>query len=306
MEVSVLQLVHETDESLSIDYGRQRLLTYAYQPDSPQLESPRPYFHPVHTLGGELITLFRPEDHVWHRGIAWSLPNVGTANFWGGVTYVRDRGYVQLRNNGAMRHEAFLRLSPTTVAHRLHWVTEQEEVWFRELRRFDVSVFEAAGVWVLAFATAMTNVSGHEIVIGSPTTEGRDNAGYGGLFWRGPESFVGGQVYLDGTIGADDLMGSRAPWMGYTNGKATLVFVDAPENQGHPTQWFVRSGMFACLCPAPFFSEEVRIDDGESLLLRYAVVISDGDPGVDGAADLAALGNATLSTLDAEMHVKVA
>ncbi|WP_211588839.1 PmoA family protein [Allorhizocola rhizosphaerae] len=302
----MLQLVHESDESLSIDHGGQRLLTYAYQPDSPQLESPRPYFHPVHTLGGELVTLFRPEDHVWHRGIAWSLPNVGSANFWGGVTYVRDQGYVQLPNNGAMRHEAFLRLSPNTVAHRLHWVTEQGEVWFRELRRFDVSVFEAAGVWVLAFATAMTNVSGHEIAIGSPTTEGRDNAGYGGLFWRGPESFVGGRVYLDSRVGRDELMGERAPWMGYTNGKATLVFVDAPENQGHPTQWFVRSGMFACVCPAPFFSKEVRLDDGESLLLRYAVVISDGDPGVDGAADLAALGDATLSTLDAEMHVKVA
>ncbi len=299
----MLQLVHDSDESLSIDHGNQRLLTYAYQPNTPQLESPRPYFHPVHTLGGELVTLFRPEDHVWHRGIAWSLPNVGTANFWGGVTYLRDQGYVQLPNNGAMRHEGFLRLSPATVAHRLHWITEQGEVWFRELRRFDVSVVESAGAWVLAFATAMTNVSGREIVIGSPTTQGRDNAGYGGLFWRGPESFVGGRVYVPSGVGRDEFMGTRAPWMGHTSGRATLVFVDAPENHGHPTQWFVRSGMFACVCPAPFFSEEVRVADGESLLLRYAVVIADGDPGLTGVADLAALGGATLSMLDADLHV---
>jgi hypothetical protein len=37
--------------------------------------------------------------------------------------------------------------------------------------------------WILGFATTFTNVTGEEIAIGSPTTEGRDNAGYGGLFW---------------------------------------------------------------------------------------------------------------------------
>src|SRR5688572_17400723 len=82
MEVSVLRLINSAD-AVSVHYGQQELFSYVYQPDSPQLESPRPYFHPVHTLGGQPVTLFRPEDHVWHKGIAWSLPNVGTENFWG-------------------------------------------------------------------------------------------------------------------------------------------------------------------------------------------------------------------------------
>lgn len=295
----MLRLLRESDNALSVGFGPKPLFDYVYEPDDPQLESPRPYFHPVRTLGGELVTLFRPDDHVWHRGIAWSLPNVDSANFWGGVTYLRDKGYVQLPNNGAMRHEEFLKTTnlprEVTVAHRLHWITEQGEIWFREVRRFTVSVPTSDDAWVLAFTTAFTNVSGREIVIGSPTTEGRENAGYGGLFWRGP--FVGGRVYTPSRVGADDLMGARAPWMGITNDRATLVFVDAPDNLGSPTQWFVRTSPYACLCPAPFFSSEVPVAPDEGLLLRYAVVIADGDPGTDGATDLANLGLSALSDL---------
>lgn len=286
-------------DSLSVHHGRQELLQYVYRAQDPQLESPRPYFHPLHTLGGKVVTQFRPDDHVWHRGIAWSLPNVGDANFWGGVTYRRDTGYVQLPNNGAMRHHEFLRLSPAAVAHRLQWVTEPGELWFREVRRFDIHVLPALSAWVLAFGTAMTNVSGREIVIGSPTTEGRENAGYGGLFWRAPESFAGGRVYAPWRFGhGDQFMGVRAPWLGYSGGGATLVFVDAPDNTKHPTQWFVRSTPFACLCPAPFFSTELALPDGESLLLRYAVVIADGDPGPDGALRLAGAGREALAGLE--------
>lgn len=303
--MSELRLVREQG-LLQIWYGDQRLADYAYRPTEAQLESPRPFFHPLYTLGGELVSLYRPHDHVWHKGIAWSLPNVGTENFWGGPTYVRGRGYVQLPNDGAMVHQEFTRLSADAghvgVAERLAWVTEAGETWFDEQRRFVVTV--DAGAWVLAFATRFTNVAGAEVVIGSPTTEGRENAGYGGLFWRGPRSFTGGTVYAPGVAGADELMGIRARWLGFTGRhdetgrSSTLVFVDAPDNLGHPTQWFVRSEIFACVCPAPFFDTEHRVADGEDVTLRYAVVIADGDPGLDGAAKLAKAGRAALSSVE--------
>jgi len=295
-----LRLVHEYGRSLSVHCGGVTLLCYVYEPWDVQLESPRPYFHPVRTLGGDLVSLYRPHDHVWHKGIAWSLANVGSANFWGGVTYLRDRGYVQLNNNGAMRHRFFdgIDASPdeVSVRHTLEWVTEQGEGWFDERRAFAVTVHPVAGAWVLTFATTLHNVGGEPVAIGSPTTEGRDNAGYGGLFWRGPRSFTGGQVLAPGTVAGDELMGTRGPWLGFTgrhdgDGRAsTLVFVDAPDNPGHPTTWFVRSEMYACLCPAPFFSEEITVAPGGELALRYAVVVADRAHDADGAAGLAELG----------------
>ena len=48
----------------------------------------------------------------------------------------------------------------------------------------------------------MRNTSDAAISIGSPTTKGRENAGYGGLFWRGPRSFTGGTVVAPGASGA--------------------------------------------------------------------------------------------------------
>jgi hypothetical protein len=304
-----LGLAHDHGRSLRVTHDGAELTRYVYQPWDAQLESPRPYWHPVRTLGGDVVSLYRPHDHVWHKGIAWSLPNVGAANFWGGTTYLRDRGYVQLPNDGSMRHRRFghvgmLRAGTATervhVAHELEWVTADGEVWFAERRSWQVAVHADAEAWSLVFATDFTNVSDAVVPIGSPTTQGRHNAGYGGLFWRGPRSFTGGKVYAPGTVGADDLMGVRGPWLAFSGKhddhgrQSTCAFVDDPGNPGHPTQWFARSEIYACVCPAPFFSTEVPVAPGESLTLRYAVLVADGDRGLAGATKLAEVGQRAL------------
>jgi hypothetical protein len=140
----------------------------------------------------------------------------------------------------------------------------------------------------------VSNASGADIVFGSPTTEGRPNAGYGGLFWRGPRSFTGGTVITPGGSGGDELMGSRAPWLAFAGrhdgrgGASTLVFRDAPGNFSCPSQWFVRSTPFAAVCPAPFFGTARTLAAGDSLTLRYDIVIADGELGPDACAALAA------------------
>lgn len=299
--------VHHLDATaVEVIHDGRPLATYVHTPDTVQLESPKPYLHPVRTLGGEVVTLFRPEDHVWHKGIAWSLPNVGPHNFWGGPTYLRDEGYRQLANNGSMLHESFAavegRAGRVRLAEDLLWRAEADggtgPVVVRERRELGASV-PADDAWVLTFTTHMTNVSGGPLDIGSPTTNGRENAGYGGLFWRGPSSFTGGAVLAPGTVGSEELRGQRAEWMGFTGehgaGRASsLVLVDGATNPHHPPQWFVRSDPFACVNPAPFFSQEVPFPDGQTLTFRYAVVVADGAADTARAESLAALGRDAL------------
>lgn len=306
-EPAGLAVTHEVGTSLLISYRGRPLTRYVHRPWDAQLESPRPYFHPMRTLGGDLVSIYRPHDHIWHKGLALSLPNVGSENFWGGVTYRRGTGYGQFDNNGSMDHQAFDELTLTDgrlrVAERLSWHTEHGEPWFTEARRFGVEVLPDEDAWVLVFETAITNVRGTRTVIGSPTTEGRDNAGYGGLFWRGPRSFTGGTVHTPDATGADDLMGVRAPWLGFTgrhddHGRSsTLAFVDGAGNEpgGEHVKWFVRSTPFACVCPAPFFDCEVVVEDGDTLTRRYAVLIADGDRGREGTGQLARTGAALLA-----------
>jgi len=267
--------------------GDLELFRYVYLPNDPQLESPRPYFHPVRTLRGDLVTIYRPHDHIWHKGIALSLPHLGTENFWGGPTF-RNGAYVQAPNDGAMRHDGFdLAVAKADVVRldeRLSWVTESGQTPVTERRRIAAATLpEHDGpAWLLAFETTMVNVSGADIPIGSPTTEGRPNAGYGGLFWRGPRSFTGGTVLTPGGAGGDELMGTRGPWLAFAgrhdgHGRSsTLVFRDDPANFSYPSQWFVRSTPFAAVCPAPFFDTVHVFAAGAALTLRYDIAVADG------------------------------
>jgi methane monooxygenase PmoA-like len=281
-----VEVSHLLDRSITASADDVDLFTYVYRPDAPQLESPKPYVHPIRTRSGQIVSLFRPHDHVWHKGISWALPHVGEENFWGGPTYRRNQFYVQLANDGAQNHRGFTQLDHTddlvSIGHELDWVTERGELLFTESRHLHATLLGEAA-WALIFETRMTNVSGAVVDIGSPTTKGRDNAGYGGLFWRGPRSFTGGRLVGPGGSGGDELRGQRSGWMAFvgkhdnSDATSTVLMVDDVANPNHPPQWFARSGEFACLNPAPFFSEELSVADGETITFRIGVAIADGD-----------------------------
>jgi hypothetical protein len=301
--------------------GGVDLFTYVYRPTDAGYESPRPYLHPLRTRGGAVVTEYRPWDHVWHKGLAWSLPHVGPWNFWGGPNYVRDEGaYRDLHNDGSMDHHQFTGLGPCGFVEQLRWRAPGADgapgaVVVTEERTVQVVVpDDDPSAWVLTFRSTMTNVSHGALDLGSPTTNGRENAGYGGLFWRGPRSFTGGQVLLPGDDGsgvvadAEDARGLRADWLGFVgrhdgaapgpeggSRSSTVVMVDPGTNPGGQPQWFVRAQPFACLCPAPFFSTEVPFAEGVTLTFDYGVVIADGDADGERGAALAALGRSVLA-----------
>ncbi|GAA2345177.1 PmoA family protein [Dactylosporangium salmoneum] len=299
-----LQVDHALGRSVTVCTGDVALFTYVYRPDTPRLESPKPYVHPIRTLAGDVVSVFRPHDHVWHKGIAWSLPHVGEHNFWGGPTYVHGGSYVQLDNNGSAVHRWMTNLSTdgdtASLAHELDWISQQGDMVIDEHRTLTAALVDDQ-TWTLVFDTAMTNVSGGTLTLGSPTTNGRENAGYGGLLWRGPRSFTGGTVQSPDAVGADDLRGTRAEWFAFrgkhdeTGRSSTIVIVDDTGNPRHPPQWFTRSEVFACLNPAPFFSAEFELAHGAAIRFRYALVITAGDHGDEGTAALADHGRAALT-----------
>lgn len=295
-------LTHEVGSAIVVHLDGVELVRYTYVPDTVQLESPKPYLHPVRTAGGALVSLFRPHDHVWHKGIAWSLPHLGDDNFWGGPTFT-GTDYEQLANNGRAEHVAITAIevddAHVRFSHTLDWITQDDRLVVAEERTL---IARRAGAdWSLTFETRMRNTSGADISIGSPTTKGRDNAGYGGLFWRGPRSFTGGTLHSPDGSGGEELRGSRHAWMGFTGlhdqtaESSSIVIVDDGSNPNHPPQWFARTEQFAGLCPAPFFSEELPFAPDETIVFRYAVVIADGAASGDRAGELAALGRAALA-----------
>ncbi|GII31867.1 DUF6807 domain-containing protein [Planotetraspora mira] len=281
----MLKLTHAHGESVSVSADGTELLRYIYRPDPEPTESPKPYVHPLRTLAGDVVSGYRPHDHRWHKGLQMTGSHVSGDNFWGGGTYVDERrGYVQLDNNGRIRHERFDHVDADAdrarLSERLTWVSFQGEEWLDESREVIAGrVDAAAGSWELEWRTTLTGRREQPLRFGSPTTHGRPLAGYSGLFWRGPRSFTDGEIIGPGELSGESMMGVGAPWLAFVgrhdevDRSSTLVFHVAPECRA---TWFVRSAPFAAVNPSWAFHEEFELARGESMTWRYRLVVATG------------------------------
>lgn len=261
--------------------GDVNLARYVTERDAPALESPRPYAHPLRTLGGTLVSGYRPADHDWHWGLSIAISNITVpgevlpVNLWGGVTYTPERGYAQLDNNGDQVHESW----DAAGAERLTWRTAAGRAFLTETRTLDARVVDVAGrtpAWRLDLTSEWTNLTDGVVRFGSPTTAGRDNAGYGGLFLRAADGFTSAEVIApDGPLTVDAAMGQRMPWLALATDSATVALAADSGNPVSDAPFFVRTET-PMLNAAPFFSTEWPLGPGESALWRWSLLVSDG------------------------------
>jgi len=292
-----MHIHHRRDRSLTVRHGETEVLTYVYRPDTDPRESPKPLFHPVRTLGGSVVTAFRPHDHTWHQGIQMTCAELSGQNFWGGVTWVTGEGYRWLENFGRQLHRGEPTITEAddavTFDHAVQWRTMAGEHWLDERRTWSAGLVSDRA-WSLDVQMAITNVCDRTLEFGSPTTAGRPNAGYGGLFWRGPRD-MGHQARVllaDGTGDADAAMGAKAAWLAYlgkhdeTQAETTLVFADQPDSARYPCQWFVRTGQTPVASFAFMFDEVYPLPPGETLRLHHRLYFVDGHLDADAVETL--------------------
>ncbi|MEV6790779.1 PmoA family protein [Streptomyces sp. NPDC051320] len=284
----------EAGTELAVTVGSTDIARYVYRPDTPVEESPKPYLYPLTTLSGAPLGVYRPWDHRWHKGLQMTWSHLSGDNFWGGPTFQEGapgHGYVWRKNHGQQQHRSFETDSTGTddtkgpdirVRQRLDWIASTGEMWFDETRtiRFHGADTER-GIWALDFTTSLVNVHDTLLRLGSPTTHGRANAGYTGLFWRGPRSWTGADLVAAGHREGDAVMGAEAPWAAITgehdeiDGAATVIAYAGTSSAAVPIKWFARSSAFACLNPSPAFDTEIKLEPGEPLDLAHRFVFVD-------------------------------
>ncbi len=256
---------------------------YVTRPELPARLSPRPYLHPVTTLAGTAVTELSPADHTHHLGVGVAVPDVEGANFWGGRTYVRDQGPTELDNHGAQRHTAFHLREPDGFAEELRWVAAGSEL-LRERRSVAAAELTDAA-WALDFTFSLTNVTSGPLSIGSPATNGRPGAAYGGFFWRARKESSAPDVFTPDTEGEEAVHGRPADWLALAGSGWTLVFAGATDRT-RQDPWFVRTaeypGVGSCLAP----DERLPIEPGDSVVRRVVTVVADGRLDRDEAAAL--------------------
>ncbi|WP_084772300.1 DUF6807 family protein [Nonomuraea candida] len=262
--------------------GERPVASYETRPDLPATDSPRPYLYGVRTLGGVEVTEVRPEDHVHHLGAGVAISDLGGVNFWGGRTYVKDRGPTWLDDHGTQRHVAFSRLDDGGFTEHLEWLGPDGRPVVREERTVaarpvvvreerTVAARPVGAAWALDFAFTLTNLTGAPLEINSSATKGRAGAGYGGFFWRAPGTSTARE-----TLPGDEasVHGGTDPWVAMSGTTPegrdwTLVFVQA---DGDP--WFVRVAEYPGVGQALAWDRPLTFET--TLTRRVVTIVADG------------------------------
>jgi hypothetical protein len=256
---------------------------YDWQPDLPVTLSPRPYLHPVRTLGGTPVTAVRPVDHPHHLGVSVAVSDVAGTNYWGGRTFVPGAGSTWLDNHGSQRHLDFPDRDGGGFTETLEWAPTGRPVALTERRTVRATAFGPADAptgWALDFAFTLTNRTGAALSIHSSATKGRPGAGYGGFFWRAPHTGTDWRVFTGAAEGEHAVHGSATPWLALgardpDAGPWTLVLVQ----RGTPDPWFVRIAEYPGVGPALAWSAPLTVVD--TLSRRVVTLIADGEAAPD-------------------------
>ncbi|MET9195248.1 PmoA family protein [Streptomyces olivaceus] len=256
---------------------------YVTRPELPPRLSPRPHLHPVTTLAGTAVTESGPADHLHHLGVGVAVPDVEGHNFWGGRTYVRDRGPTELDNHGAQRHTAFPLRDPDGFTEDLRWVAAGTEL-LRE-RRTVAARGLTPTAWALDLTFALTNVTPGPLTLGSPATNGRPGAAYGGFFWRARKESAAPGVLTADRDGEAEVHGTRADWLALTGDTWSLVFAGAT-GRTRQDPWFVRTGEYPGVGSSLAHDARLTVAPGDTAVRRIVTVVADGRLDADGAATL--------------------
>ena len=238
---------------------------------------PRPFLHPVRTLGGVTVTDAHPVDHDWHLGISVALQDVNGANLWGGPTYTRVAGRYRWLDNAGRVEQLSYTPDGSGFATVSRWIDRDGRALLNERTEWTFSRYPDGQRWT--FRTSTTLHAGKQAVsLGGPGTQGREAAGYGGFFWRLPAA-TNVDVRTADARGEDLVHGSTSPWLAFSarfpDGEATVALApDDDRTAGDP--WFVRVHDYPAIGSALAWKNPVVLAPAESLTLSFRGLVSDG------------------------------
>ena len=260
---------HEPRKSLSLKRDDVTIWAYQFAEDVGF-----PYFHPVATAGGEVLTNFAPADHRWHRGIWFSWKFLNGVNYWdwGGRKMPVPEGRTQTVGEEVVAKEE----SGVSIATELRY-THQDKLVLQEKREITIESPRADGSYAIDWCMTFTAPE-KEVVFERTPPKVKPWGGYGGLSCRASAKLKNHRVINSAGQEGKEGHGKPARWMDFSgalpNGKlAGVAMFDHPDNPRHPTPWYVATGRMGYFNPAFLFHEPFTLPAGESLTLRYGMLI---------------------------------
>jgi len=262
----------KTEHSLALLSGTQVVWQIVADP-----AQGKPYFHPLATPGGTVLTDSRPTDHPWHRGLWFSWKYINGLNYWeedrrtGRSEAATDlvESKLQPHPDGSGELEFSIQYHPWNAPSVLN-----------EKRQITISAPTNGGYelsWTSEF-TAVANVTLDRTPLqGEPG--GKAFGGYAGLSMRlNPATRTWTFTNSAGATGTKALHGNSAPWVKFSagsNAPAAAIFDDS-RNARYPSAWYTNQEM-PYFSPAFLYSKPLGLAAGEKLVLHYRIVVTDRD-----------------------------
>jgi type 1 glutamine amidotransferase len=244
----------------------------------------KPYFHPLSTLDGSVLTGNRPEDHPWHRAVWFSWKYINGLNYWEedretgiseGITELKS---VKTRLDKQFGAEFNLELTyhPPGSADLL-----REECTVR------MSSPDADGSYFMDWESTFTALANEVVLDRTPLPDEPDGKSWGG--YAGFSARLNLQLWDVKTINdsgnTEDLHGKSSRWMSYQaknlkGNSVSMTIIDHPSNPNHPNKWFISNDPvtpFYYFSPAVVFDQKMILKKGEKLHLKYRLLVSSGE-----------------------------
>ena len=261
----------QTDSSIALLSSEQVVWQLTYKK-----QEGRPYFHPLSLTDGTELTSLRPADHPWHRALWFSWKYIDGVNYWDPELPAGQTEVVDVKTRPGRDYSAQIEM-------RLSYHPPQKPTVLTEKRTLTVSAPDENGCYYIDWLSIFT-AGENDVLLGRTPIPGEQNGksygGYAGLSLRMAEhtkdwQFLGSEGTLE-----PESRGSKARWVDFSGniadgGFAGVTIFDHPDNPRHPSSWWL-SGSMPYFGPAVLFHKPYTLAAGETLTLRYRILIHTG------------------------------
>jgi hypothetical protein len=230
---------------------------------------PKACVHPLTTPAGHRLTGFEMSDHMWHRGIWFTIKFVNGTNFW------EEQAPFGVQKSVAEPTCEVLDRDRVRLLHHVQWGSEATGVVIDERRQLTFNAGTIDWSFELRAEKDLT-------LDRTPyTTWG----GYGGLSYRAARELHDVNFLLPNGDTVASLAGQAHVWTvmqaavdGAGAGqRVSIGMIDHPSNPRSPSPWYNKSGNgFNYMNAAFLFHEQMTIRRGESLKFNYRILYRDG------------------------------
>lgn len=244
----------------------------------------KPYFHPLRTPKGHNLTLERPKDHPWHRGLWFSWKDINGVNYW---EEDPEKGIAEgrsiIKSVDIDSEQDFSAKIVLTISYE-----EDQKPVIDETRTLVISSPVQKNEYTIKWEQSFKILEEAVLYLEKPAKHGGVGwGGYAGLSFRGSDLLTDQHfTSSSGWENFEDLTGygEKERWMDMTakvigtNDYAGLTIYDAPSNPRYPSPYYIwfAKGQHTFFTPSLLFDGPMTLIKGESFLLDYLILIHDG------------------------------